>query len=212
MCREVFTLGNMHSSSSRDRMPTDLGGRASIRSRHSWLSSNSTVVQSTPSDAYTSCSSLNRCLHLASHGHAFLAHRGQPALLSDCQLQLYIVMQIYSRRCERPLCSSKIYMPCFVRNVFNHCFGLLLKINTEFYMYQELLAAVTPHRAVFVFAVQTQDGIAYSLTTSVKYCSADFGDMPHVMLCSVAQVHSQRAYMQHAIAHLLNCCCSRSLA
>ena len=64
----VGTLGNRHSSSRRDRMPTDLGGRASIRSTHSWLSSNSTVVQSTPSAAYTSCSSLNRCLNLAT-GH-----------------------------------------------------------------------------------------------------------------------------------------------
>ena len=92
-CVGGVTLGNMHSSSSRDRMPTDLGGRASIRSRHSWLSSNSTVVQSTPSDAYTSCSSLNRCLHLASHGHSVLAHRGQPALLSEGQLQLDTMMQ-----------------------------------------------------------------------------------------------------------------------
>lgn len=61
------TLGNMHSSSRSDRMPTDFGGRASMRSTHCWLSSNSTSVQSTPSAAYTSCSSLNRCLQ---HGHS----------------------------------------------------------------------------------------------------------------------------------------------
>ena len=61
----MHTFGNIHSSSSRDRMPTDLGGRAPIKSTHSWLSSNSTRVQSTPSAAYTSCSSLNRCLHHA---------------------------------------------------------------------------------------------------------------------------------------------------
>ena len=43
-------------------MPTPFGGRDSMRSTHSWLSSKSTCVQSMPSDAYTSCSSLNRCL------------------------------------------------------------------------------------------------------------------------------------------------------
>jgi len=46
-------------------MPTPLGGRDSMRSTHSWLSSKSTCVQSMPSDAYTSCSSLNRCLPAA---------------------------------------------------------------------------------------------------------------------------------------------------
>ncbi len=57
-----------------------------------------------------------------------------------------------------------MYMLCFETSLFNHNFGLLLEIKTGFHMWQELLAAMTPHRAVHLFAVQTQHGIAYSLT------------------------------------------------
>lgn len=57
------TLGKRHSSSRRERMPVPLGGRASSRSTHTWLSSKSTCAQSMPSASYVSCSTLNRCLH-----------------------------------------------------------------------------------------------------------------------------------------------------
>ena len=72
-CSWQPTLGNMHSSSSRDMMPTDLGGRLSIKSTHSWLSSKSTWVQSMPSLEYASCSSLNKCLPKRKRNREFLS-------------------------------------------------------------------------------------------------------------------------------------------